>query len=120
MKYSMTVGDIASVCHEVNAALCRSFGDDSQKPWGEAEEWQRQSAIKGVCFRLENTDAPKSAQHDAWMADKLADGWVYGQVKDSAAKTHPCLVPFADLPVEQKAKDYVFCAVVDSLEQLCP
>ena len=23
-----------------------------------------------------------SAQHDAWMADKIADGWRHGEVKD--------------------------------------
>ncbi|HEY0832852.1 MAG TPA: RyR domain-containing protein, partial [Azospirillum sp.] len=89
---------IARVCHEVNRALCVAFGDLSQKPWDEAESWQRESAIRGVEFALANPDAPPSAQHDAWMADKLADGWVYGEVKDPAAKTHPCIVPYDQLP----------------------
>ena len=106
---------IAKVAHEVNAALCLAFGDDSQKPWDDAEEWQRESAVKGVQFAIENPDAPPSAQHDAWSADKEADGWVYGDVKDTEKKTHPCLVPFDELPPEQKAKDYLFKQVVRSL-----
>lgn len=109
------IAAIAAVCHEVNRALCVAFGDLSQKPWAEAEQWQRDSAIRGVEFALANPDAPPSAQHDAWMADKLADGWVYGPVKDPDAKTHPCIVPYDDLPPEQRAKDHTFRAVVATM-----
>lgn len=106
---------IARVCHEANRALCEAFGDHSQKPWGEAEQWQRDSAVRGVRFALDNPEAPPSAQHEAWLADKVADGWTYGPVKDAAAKYHPCCVPYEKLPPEQKAKDYVFKAVVRAL-----
>lgn len=106
---------IARVCHEVNRALCESFGDQSQKPWDDAAGWQRESAIKGVEFALTNPDAPASAQHDAWSADKIANGWVYGQIKDADAKTHPCLVPFDQLPPEQQAKDRTLKAVVRAM-----
>jgi hypothetical protein len=112
----MNVTDIARVCHSLNREICIIDGDYSQKPWAGAAEWQRDSAIKGVEFRLTNPGAPESAQHDAWMADKIADGWVYGEVKDADAKTHPCLVPFEQLPPMQRLKDAVFCAVVDSLK----
>jgi hypothetical protein len=50
-----------------------------QKDWDEAQQWQRDSAIKGVEFKLDNPDA--GTQHNAWMADKIADGWVYGEEK---------------------------------------
>jgi hypothetical protein len=108
---------IARVCHAANKALCESFGDLSQKPWAEAEDWQRDSAVKGVEFALANPDAGDSAQHDAWMADKVAAGWVYGEVKDPAAKTHPCIVPFDQLPPEQKAKDAIFRAIVRAMAE---
>jgi len=49
------------------------------------------------------------------MADKEADGWVYGVIKDPAAKTHPCMVPFEQLPAEQRAKDLGFKAIVRAL-----
>lgn len=112
----MTVEQIAKVCHEANKAYCESIGDNSQKSWDEAEQWQRESAVKGVQYRLDNPDAPQSAQHDSWMADKVNDGWVYGEVKDAAAKTHPCIVAYDQLPDEQKKKDALFQAVVDSLK----
>lgn len=111
----MNIEQIATICHEANAALCRAAGDNSQKPWPDAEEWQRESAVKGVEFALSNPDAPSSAQHDAWMKDKITDGWKYGEVKDAAAKTHPCIVPFEQLPPEQQAKDHLFKAIVQAL-----
>ena len=69
----------------------------------------------GVRFAIDHPDAPDSAEHDAWMADKIADGWRYGEIKDAEAKTHPCLVPFDQLPREQQAKDALFRAVVKAL-----
>ena len=106
---------IARACHEANRAICEAAGDHSQRPWEQAEQWQRDSAIKGVQFAIQHPDAAPSAQHDAWMADKLADGWRYGDVKDAAAKTHPCIVPYDALPFEQRVKDHVFRAIVATL-----
>jgi hypothetical protein len=107
---------IAKACHEANRVWCQSEGDYSQKRWSEAEQWQRDSAIKGVEFRLNNPDALSSAQHDAWSKDKIDSGWVFGEVKDSEKKTHPCLIPFEELPEFQQKKDKLFQAIVDALK----
>lgn len=109
---------IARVCHEVNRAICEASGDHSQKPWDDAEEWQRASAKRGVEFALGNPHAPASAQHEAWMADKVSEGWIFGDVKDAATKTHPCLVPYDELPFEQRVKDYAFRAVVAAMREI--
>jgi hypothetical protein len=107
---------IARVCHQANKAHCENHGDKSQVDWEEAPEWQRNSALMGVRFAMNNPEAPASAQHDAWSKAKVADGWTYGPTKDSEAKTHPCLVPFDQLPPEQQAKDRLFRAVVAALQ----
>lgn len=106
---------IARVCHEANRAYCEAIGDQSQKPWNEAEDWQKDSAIKGVDFALDNPKAPVSAQHDSWVAQKIADGWKYGPVKAPSRKEHPCIVPYEKLPEEQKRKDALFKAIVLAL-----
>lgn len=111
----MNIEQIAKVCHEANKAYCESIGDYSQKSWEDAEQWQRDSAMMGVEFRLNNPDAPRSLQHDAWSGQKVKDGWVYGEVKDAVAKTHPCLVPYEELPEEQRKKDALFQGIVDAL-----
>lgn len=115
---TITIEDIARTCHNANKNLCHSVGDDSQKYWLEAEQWQRDSAIKGVEFRLSNPDAAASAQHDAWSKDKIDAGWCYGPIKDAKLKQHPCIIPYADLPPEQKAKDSLFIGIVDALKPL--
>lgn len=107
--------DVARVCHEVNRAYCASLGDTSQPAWADAPEWQRQSAITGVHFAVSNPDAPPSASHESWLAEKTRDGWKYGETKDAEAKTHPCFAPYDELPPEQRAKDYLFLAVVRSM-----
>lgn len=107
---------IAIACHEANRVWCMANGDLSQRHWEEAEQWQKESAVKGVEFRLANPDAKEDAQHNAWMKDKVDAGWVYGEVKDSDAKTHPCIVPFDQLPEFQQKKDKLFCAIVDALK----
>ena len=106
---------IAKVAHEVNRAYCEALGDMSQLPWEQAPDWQRASAVLGVQFHLNNPEAGPEASHNSWLAEKLQGGWVYGPEKDAERKTHPCILPFGDLPVEQRAKDYLFRAVVHAL-----
>ena len=106
--------EIARVAHEINRAYCQALGDNSQPSWEDAPQWQRDSAMLGVELYTSGDHGPE-ASHESWSAQKLADGWKYGAVKNPEAKEHPCLVPFADLPREQQAKDFLFRAVVHSL-----
>ena len=108
--------DIARVCHEVNRAYCQALGDNSQPPWESAPEWQRSSAINGVRMHLADPSLSPEASHEGWMREKVEAGWVYGPVKDPEKKQHPCIVEFEQLPREQRAKDYIFRAVVHALQ----
>ena len=111
--------DIARVCHEVNRAYCEALGDTSQPAWEDAPQWQKDSAALGVRLHCEQNVGPE-ASHESWMTQKIAEGWVHGNVKDPEAKTHPCIVPFDQLPREQQAKDYIFRAVVHALRPTAP
>ena len=111
----MKIEDIAKVAHEVNKAYCEALGDASQVDWADAPDWQKESAMLGVKFHIENPNAGPQASHESWMNQKVNDGWVYGAKKDADAKTHHCIVPFNDLPVEQQAKDFIFRQAVHSL-----
>jgi hypothetical protein len=106
---------IAKVAHEVNRAYCLSIGDNSHPAWEDAPDWQKESAINGIEFHLNNETTPEQS-HENWLKQKEEDGWVYGEEKDPEKKTHPCMVPYDQLPAEQRTKDYLFKAVVDSFK----
>lgn len=115
MEKLFNVEAIARVCHEANRAYCSILGDDSQPPWLEAPKWQRESAISGVKFHIENPKTGPSGSHENWMRDKIADGWKYGEKKNPETKEHPCMVPYGDLPVEQRMKDAIFTYIVHAM-----
>lgn len=43
--------------------------------------------------------------HDTWAALRIADGWTYGPQRDDDSRTHPDLVPYAELPDSEKRYD---------------
>jgi hypothetical protein len=111
----MKIEKIARICHEVNKAYCQAIGDNSQTTWRYAPDWQKESAKAGVLFHLDNPSSQPSDSHASWLKQKEAEGWKYGPVKDADKKEHPCYVPYEQLPVDQKAKDYIFMAIVRQL-----
>lgn len=105
----------ARATHEVNRIYCAATGDVSQVPWEQAPDWQKESARNGVRGILAGTVTTPEKSHESWMAEKVAAGWVHGAAKDADAKTHPCLVPYADLPAQQRAKDALFFTVATAV-----
>lgn len=103
---------LAAIAHAVNAAYCKAIGDDSQMDWDNAPQWQKDSAANGVRHMLANPNATPEQMHESWLLEKEEAGWVYGEVKDEKQKTHPCMLPYDELPKAQRVKDYLFQAVV--------
>ena len=114
------INDIAKICHEANRAYCETQRDTSQPMWEDAPDWQKESAIAGVKFHMENPDAGPSGSHESWLKQKREEGWVFGPVKDPDKKEHPCMVEYDELPEAQKAKDYLFTGVVHALLPFLP
>lgn len=107
-----SVLDIARAAHEANRVYCNALGDTSQPPWDEAPNWQQLSVIAGVNAILDGSASTPEEQHEGWMDAKAHDGWTYGETKDPALKTHPCMLPYLELPASQRAKDKIFRGVV--------
>lgn len=106
------IHDAAMIAHEANRAYCLTIGDSSHVDWRSTPENIRASVISGAQAIADDPSITPEQSHEKWSAYKTAEGWVYGPVKDLAAKTHPCLVPYAELAPEQRAKDALFGAVV--------
>lgn len=101
--------------HEANRAFCILTGDDTQPSWDDAPDWMKTATKSSIDAII--AGATPASLHDVWSKEKLDTGWVYGPVKDAKASppTHPCLVDYSKLPVEQRAKDDVYHRVTHAL-----
>ena len=43
--------------------------------------------------------------HEIWAQTRIAQGWTFGSERNDAEKKHPCLVPYEELPEEEKVYD---------------
>lgn len=43
--------------------------------------------------------------HEVWAETRIKQGWKYGKQRNDELKTHPCLVPYEELPEEEKTYD---------------
>lgn len=104
---------LARGAHEANRTYCLTLGDQSQPDWDNAPDWQKASIRKGVMGVLTGNSPEDS--HKSWLAQKQAEGWTYGPIKDPEKKEHPCFVPYADLSAADRAKDTLFVTTVKTL-----
>jgi hypothetical protein len=105
---------IAQAAHEVNRAYCMLLGDFTQQPWELASSETQASARAGVLGIASSDYTPEQA-HESWMNRKVAQGWAWGPNKSESLKTHPCILPYADLPEEQRYKDVLYATTVKAM-----
>jgi len=43
--------------------------------------------------------------HENWALQRIADGWQFGPNRNDEKKTHPCLIPYDQLPNSEKQYD---------------
>lgn len=43
--------------------------------------------------------------HEVWAETRIQQGWTYGEQRNDELKTHPCLIPYEELPEEEKEYD---------------
>jgi ryanodine receptor 2 len=43
--------------------------------------------------------------HEVWAETRIKQGWIYGEQRNDELKTHPCLIPYEELPEEEKEYD---------------
>jgi hypothetical protein len=53
----------------------------------------------------ELTELLAANAHDIWAKQRMREGWKYGPVRDDVRKSHPCLVPYDQLPESEKEYD---------------
>ena len=43
--------------------------------------------------------------HEVWAETRIKQGWMYGPERNDKQKKHPCLIPYEELPEEEKEYD---------------
>jgi RyR domain len=88
------------------------------EPWNEREEVFRTQFLD-VIEMMTGPDRKSDPEelHNDWWDKYIEMGWTYGEVRDPVAKTHPDMVPFADLGWEERNKDAVFVALCEMARQ---
>jgi hypothetical protein len=56
-------------------------------------------------FSSEEVELLSRMEHDRFVEERLRAGWTYGPTKNTDKKTNPTLVPWDELPEDEKIKD---------------
>ena len=51
------------------------------------------------------TEAMARNVHEVWAAGRIKEGWTFGTIRDDLNKTHPCLIPYEQLPESEREYD---------------
>ena len=100
----------ARAAYEAIRSYRMAIGEKPEDPWESMRADQQESYIRGVRSCLFGNTPEEQRAH--WLKEKFDTGWQYGPAKDPVAKLHPCMVPYADLPKEQRMKDMLFTGTV--------
>lgn len=111
----IVMNNIIQTTYNINRLYCRALGDFSLVPWEKTTEDIINSMYLGVRNVIKNPDLTPEMSHVCWLNCKREEGWVYGPEKSAKNKTHPCIMPYSELPEEQRVKDLLFITVVRSL-----
>lgn len=53
----------------------------------------------------ELSEAMAKNVHEVWARSRYAQGWTFGSERSDSLKTHPCLIPYEELPECEKDFD---------------
>lgn len=112
----LTAADLETIARRCNSAIwfLQGRSGDRTAPSPRLEDappWAAESTYESIRAVLAGV-TPEQLWQD-WAAARRAGGWVYGKVKDPAAKTHPCLADdYAQLPEHEQFKDEIFLGII--------
>ena len=108
LSFEALCGIIAKVVHSANRAYVDAIGGRAVNlSWEEIREEERSGLIKAVAGMITNPQLPETS-HEQWCLAREKDGWTKDIKYDYNRKTHPNLVPYDQLPIEEQFKDQLF------------
>jgi len=88
--------------------------------WEDREDDFKEQFVKVVEKQCsdEKFEGPEQA-HDSWWQKYIDMGWQYGPERSVEKRTHPDMVPFHELPADEREKDEIFlrlCYVAEAMQ----
>ena len=103
----------ARVCHAAHCALQAVQGEPLPSvPWDDLPAETRRIVIESI--RAARQGEPPEQLHARWVRAMAALGWTWGPERDPERKRHPNMIPFWDLPPDERDKDEQFAALATS------
>ena len=94
-QFLMQMVDVLSREFDMRSCWATSYND-------EPESKQKNDLPKEL---LPMVEPMAKHVHDVWMRTRMEQGWTYGKERNDNEKKHPCLVPYEELPEEEKDYD---------------
>lgn len=113
-KLALSQSHIAEVVNEALRAYDYTRGERPRPPWLRLHSHLRDRMVRAVAAVLAGEVTCAEERHAQWTHDKTGDGWTLGPYS-SEARTHPQLVPWAELKLKDRRRHYLFVAIVQAL-----
>lgn len=110
----LKVVQVAEIVHNSLRVYCAALGE-AQPLWHELPQDLKDSVIAGIKIYVQHPFLTAEQSHWCWMQRKYNEGWQYGTHKSVEGKIHPLLRPWKELPTNQRVKDHLFKAIINSL-----
>ena len=78
------------------------YDDETRKVYSGSDGYSREKLPEEL---MELVEVMAKNVHEVWSQSRLSEGWTYGARRDDEKKTHPCLVPYEELPEIEKDYD---------------
>jgi hypothetical protein len=108
--------DIARIIYSAIKAYSESIGEYCRYPhWDNIPNVIYNNYIASVEWLKLNQFSDASDLHERYCGILKNQGWEYGVEMDLKRKTHPKIMEFHTLPIEQQAKTHLFKEIFDAL-----
>ncbi len=107
---------IASICYAAARVVGASAGQDIPV-WSRANANEKLWIRGSVACCLKEPEASLEARHQRWTTAMDLAEWKHGKVLDYEKKIHPYLVPFLELPGEERFRRQLIEAIVLSCSE---
>lgn len=106
---SVTHENYLKICEALNLLTSVFPRPDGTKPadWNNLTEESKEASVKAFKEIMEGDFQNAEDLHNLWMRIKVDNGWTLGEF-NLEKKTHPCIIPYADLIPSEKAKDEIW------------